>query len=83
MKLTLTPPLKASYWMESIEHDESPSAPLTGKHKVDVLIIGGGFVGLWTALSIKQMEPQARVMLVEQDVCGGGASGRNGGFVMS
>lgn len=83
MKLTLTPPLKASYWMESIEHDVSPPAPLTGKHKVDVLIIGGGFVGLWTALSIKQMEPQARVMLVEQDVCGGGASGRNGGFVMS
>lgn len=83
MKLTLTPPLKASYWMESIEHGESPFAPLTGKHKVDVLIVGGGFVGLWTALSIKQMEPQARVMLVEQDVCGGGASGRNGGFVMS
>ncbi|MFO5922235.1 FAD-dependent oxidoreductase, partial [Pseudomonas aeruginosa] len=41
------------------------------------------FVGLWTAITLKQLEPDARVLLLEQDVCGGGASGRNGGFVMS
>ncbi len=46
-------------------------------------IVGGGFVGLWTAITLKQLEPDARVLLLEQDVCGGGASGRNGGFVMS
>lgn len=83
MKLALTPPLKTSYWMESIEHAQNPLATLRGDHKVDVLVIGGGFVGLWTALFIQQLEPHARVMLVEQHVCGGGASGRNGGFVMS
>jgi glycine/D-amino acid oxidase-like deaminating enzyme len=83
MKLTPTPPLKRSYWMESSEAEAAVSSPLQGHHAVDVLIIGGGFVGLWTAMTIKQLEPDARVMLLEQDVCGGGASGRNGGFVMS
>ncbi|MFO6063434.1 amine oxidase, partial [Pseudomonas aeruginosa] len=37
----------------------------------------------WTAITLKQLEPDARVLLLEQDVCGGGASGRNGGFVVS
>jgi len=59
------------------------TVPLTGNHDADVVIIGGGFVGLWTAMTIKELEPDARVMVLEQHVCGGGASGRNGGFVMS
>ncbi|WP_041770290.1 FAD-binding oxidoreductase [Metapseudomonas resinovorans] len=83
MKLTLTPPLKPSYWMDSPASKAAVSPPLKGRHQVDVLIVGGGFVGLWTAMTLKQLEPDARVMLLEQDVCGGGASGRNGGFVMS
>lgn len=83
MKLTPTTPLKPSFWMESSTTDAGVSAPVSGRHSVDVLIIGGGFVGLWTALTLKELEPDARVMLLEQDVCGGGASGRNGGFVMS
>ncbi|MDT4825721.1 Gamma-glutamylputrescine oxidoreductase [compost metagenome] len=83
MKLTPTPPLKRSYWMESSEAEASVSSALQGHQAVDVLIIGGGFVGLWTAITLKQLEPDARVMILEQDVCGGGASGRNGGFVMS
>jgi len=48
-----------------------------------VCIVGGGFTGLWTALEVKRREPSARVVLVEADVCGSGASGRNGGFVMT
>ncbi|MCI1037277.1 MULTISPECIES: NAD(P)/FAD-dependent oxidoreductase [Pseudomonadaceae] len=83
MKLIPTPPLKRSFWMESTDFDAAISPTLRGNHDVDVLIIGGGFVGLWTALTVKQWEPDARVMVLEQDVCGGGASGRNGGFVMS
>lgn len=83
MKLTPTPPLKTSYWMEPSQSAAIVSSPLKGSHSADVLIIGGGFVGLWTAMTLKQMEPDARVILLEQDVCGGGASGRNGGFVMS
>ena len=49
----------------------------------DVAIIGGGYVGLWTALGIKRLDPACDVVVLEQDICGGGASGRNGGFVLS
>lgn len=83
MKLALTPPLKRSYWLETAEPRMQIAAPLQGTHQVDVAIIGGGFVGLWTALTLKEHEPDIRVAVLEQDVCGGGASGRNGGFVMS
>lgn len=83
MKLTLTPPLTPSHWMRSTDLADATSAPLVGTHSADVAIVGGGFVGLWTAITLKQLEPDARVLLLEQDVCGGGASGRNGGFVMS
>lgn len=82
MRFALTPPLKRSYWFE-IDELASPASPLQGKQHADVAIIGGGFVGLWTALTLKQHEPDMRVVVLEQDVCGGGASGRNGGFVMS
>ncbi|WP_087131440.1 NAD(P)/FAD-dependent oxidoreductase [Caballeronia pedi] len=58
-------------------------SPLTGSTTADVAVIGGGFVGLWTALEIKKAAPGSNVVVLEQDVCGGGASGRNGGFVMS
>lgn len=82
MKLNPTAPLKRSYWQESIESG-GPVAVLSGNAKADVAIIGGGFVGLWTALTLKQHEPDCDVAILEQDVCGGGASGRNGGFAMS
>ncbi|MGH8465850.1 MAG: FAD-dependent oxidoreductase, partial [Pseudomonas sp.] len=83
MKLTITPPLKPSHWMAATDLADRVTSPLKGAHAVDVVIIGGGFVGLWTAITIKEQEPDARVMVLEQHVCGGGASGRNGGFVMS
>jgi glycine/D-amino acid oxidase-like deaminating enzyme len=51
--------------------------------RADVAIIGGGYVGLWTAIRIKEREPECDVVVLEQDICGGGASGRNGGFVLS
>lgn len=82
MKLRISPPLKRSYWQDSVP-EGAPCPPLAGAAQADVAIIGGGFVGLWTALAIKQQQPDCRVTILEQDVCGGGASGRNGGFVMS
>jgi len=74
---------KPSYWMTEVERALSPFPSLQGQKSADVAIVGGGFVGLWTALTIKEQKPDARVVVLEQDVCGGGASGRNGGFVMS
>ena len=45
--------------------------------------MGGGYVGLWTAIRIKERQPDCDVVVLEQDICGGGASGRNGGFSLS
>ena len=83
MKLSLTPPLKRSHWLQETSFADDAMTRLQHTEEADVAIIGGGFVGLWTALSIKEQAPDCKVVILEQDVCGGGASGRNGGFVMS
>jgi glycine/D-amino acid oxidase-like deaminating enzyme len=58
----------------------APAPPLTGDREADVVVIGGGFTGLWAAWHLKRLEPEARVVLLEADGCGRGPSGRNGGF---
>src|SRR3954468_11586511 len=56
---------------------------LEGEQTADVVVIGGGFTGLWTAWHVLAAEPGARVVVLEADRCGFGPSGRNGGFVQS
>jgi glycine/D-amino acid oxidase-like deaminating enzyme len=46
----------------------------------DVVIVGGGFTGLWTAYFLQEIKPDLGIVILEQDICGGGPSGRNGGF---
>jgi glycine/D-amino acid oxidase-like deaminating enzyme len=65
------------------EGDAAPAAPLTGETDADVAIIGGGYTGLWTALHLLDRDPDLRIVVLEADICGGGPSGRNGGFVNS
>ena len=72
-----------SFWLEEVAGDAPDAPPLSGDDRADVAILGGGYVGLWTALEIKRHEPSCDVAVLEQDVCGGGASGRNGGFALS
>ncbi len=73
-----------SWWLTQVSGGEPrPEAALQGEHRADVCIVGGGFTGLWTALRIKERAPETEVAIVEADICGGGASGRNGGFAMS
>lgn len=67
------------YWLEEAGPVE-PAPPLLGDRDADVVVLGGGFTGLWTAWHLKQLEPEARVVLLEADGCGRGPSGRNGGF---
>ncbi|HMJ72807.1 MAG TPA: FAD-binding oxidoreductase [Solirubrobacterales bacterium] len=67
------------YWLE--EAGDVKSAPqLSGKRSADVLVIGGGYTGMWAAWQVKQLEPEARVVLLESEICGYGPCGRNGGF---
>jgi glycine/D-amino acid oxidase-like deaminating enzyme len=78
------PPHRSLWLLESLEADASADAPpLQGAARADVAIVGGGYVGLWTALELKRREPSLDVVLLEGDVCGGGASGRNGGQLHS
>jgi glycine/D-amino acid oxidase-like deaminating enzyme len=77
-----------SHWLREALAAEPPSLaadvaapPFAGRARADVAILGGGYTGLWTALRIRELEPPARVVIVEQDLCGSGPSGRNGGFV--
>ena len=70
------------YWPDEAGLAAS-SAPLSGDTKADVVIVGGGYAGLWTAWALREKAPAARVVVLEQAYCGAGASGRNAGFVNS
>ena len=72
-----------SLWLRETLPDGPSLPPLRGAARADVAIAGGGFVGLWSAIRIKQADPACDVVVLEQDICGGGASGRNGGMVLS
>src|SRR5215210_4244258 len=74
-----------SLWLQealAFEPDAERVEPLIGTHRTDVCIVGGGYTGLWTALRIKELDPSVDVMILEADICGGGASGRNGGMAL-
>jgi glycine/D-amino acid oxidase-like deaminating enzyme len=80
-------PADRSWWLEeALAHPEfaDPPAPRLDRDTgADVVILGGGYTGMWTAWFLKQLEPEVDVVVLEQDICGGGPSGRNGGFVNS
>ncbi len=67
------------YWLEEAG-DASPAPELVGERSADVVVIGGGYTGMWAAWQVKALEPEARVVLLESEICGQGPSGRNGGF---
>lgn len=72
-----------SFWYAT-DHSPAPTpprAPLTAHATADVVIVGGGYTGLWTAYYLKQAAPDLRVTVLEQKFCGYGASGRNGGWL--
>ena len=69
-------------WMDQVVADGddlAPRPPLDGDAEVDVAIVGAGFTGLWTAYHLLRDDPGLRVLVVERQVAGFGASGRNGG----
>ena len=68
-----------SLWWDGLE-PVPVRRSLDGALDVDVAIVGGGFTGLWTARSLLEADPTLRVVVVEKEVVGFGASGRNGGW---
>lgn len=72
-----------SLWFEQVAADGDPLEPrrgLDGDTEADVCIVGAGYTGLWTAHSLLRHDPSLRVVLVEKEIAGFGASGRNGGW---
>jgi glycine/D-amino acid oxidase-like deaminating enzyme len=67
-----------SYWLR--EEPPAVDPALRGQSATDVLVIGAGFTGLWTALALTETDPALRVVVVEAETVAFGASGRNGGF---
>jgi len=74
-----------SHWLtEAFNKGDQPLVlSLSSDIRADVCVIGGGFTGLWSAINLKRMEPSLDIILIERDFCGSGASGRNGGFLVS
>ncbi len=69
-----------SLWFDTLPETVTPRASLDGNGAVDVGIVGAGFSGLWTAYYLAKLRPDLRVALLEAEVAGYGASGRNGGW---
>ena len=72
-----------SYWLETAGDDLTPRPALLGEIDADVAILGAGYTGLWTAYELLRRDPSLRVVLLEREIAGFGASGRNGGWVAS
>ncbi|WP_394225723.1 FAD-dependent oxidoreductase [Pseudoalteromonas spongiae] len=73
------------FWFDQAMAEEtiSVSSASIDENPYDIAIIGGGFTGLWTAITIKQHAPKTRIVILEKDLCGQGASGRNGGAMLT
>jgi glycine/D-amino acid oxidase-like deaminating enzyme len=67
-------------WFDDYPGPLDPRPPLAGDTQVDVAIVGGGYTGLWTAYYLLRLDPTLRVIVVEKEIVGFGASGRNGGW---
>ncbi len=81
--MNLPRPARVSWWMEEARGvlRPEPTPPLDGSVAADVVILGGGYTGMWTAWFLKERDPSCDVVLLEADeLCGSGPSGRNGGF---
>ena len=69
-----------SLWHATADDDWTPRAALGGDLEVDVAVVGAGLTGLWTAHYLAEADPALRIAVLEAEVAGYGASGRNGGW---
>ena len=66
------------FWLDGLDRPAHPE--LVGQHAADLVVVGAGYTGLWTAIRAKERDPGRRVILLEAGQVGWAASGRNGGF---
>jgi glycine/D-amino acid oxidase-like deaminating enzyme len=71
---------RLSFWLDSLPDPLEPRPALDGEAKFDIAIVGGGYTGLWTAYHLARADPSLQVAVVEKEITGFGASGRNGGW---
>ncbi len=71
----------ATWWLADSGDDLTPRPPLDGDVSVDVAIVGGGLTGLWSAWYLAVRDPSLRIVVVEAETVGFGASGRNGAWL--
>jgi glycine/D-amino acid oxidase-like deaminating enzyme len=69
-----------SLWLDTVPDPLVPGDPLPGDTQADIVIVGAGFTGLWTAYYLAKRDPGLRVVVCEREIAGFGASGRNGGW---
>jgi glycine/D-amino acid oxidase-like deaminating enzyme len=69
-----------SLWHDTVGEELIPRPALPGSLEADVSIVGAGYTGLWTAYYLKRLQPDLRIVLIEAEIAGFGASGRNGGW---
>ena len=72
-----------SLWLDGSPGSLTPRPAIPGDVESDVVVVGAGFTGLWTAYYLKTHQPDLRVIVVEREIAGYGPSGRNGGWVSS
>lgn len=71
---------RTSLWMETVPGALGPRPALDGDLEVDVAVVGGGYTGLWTSYYLSEADPSLRIAVLDKDIAGFGASGRNGGW---
>lgn len=72
----------SNYWVSTIAERREDRPRLVGNTQADVVIVGAGFTGLWTAYYLKTLSPTLDIKIIEAERIGHGASGRNGGWVI-
>lgn len=71
---------RVSFWLDTVPGSLAPRPALDRDLDADVAIVGAGYTGLWTAYYLAGLDPSLRIAVVEKEIAGFGASGRNGGW---
>jgi len=69
-----------SFWLDTLGDPCEPRPGLSGDLEADVAIVGAGYTGLWTAYYLSEIDPWLRIVVLDAEIAGFGASGRNGGW---